>query len=80
MSKVQKESDITCRIGLDDNNVPVSIQWKAENSPDTPFRTSKAMLLSFFDSEFKDTYKIDLGPLIYKWLKWINSCIRRLEV
>lgn len=61
MSKVHKESDITCRIGLDSNNVPVRIQWKADSSPDTPtFRPSKAMLLSFFDSEFKDTYKIDL--------------------
>ena len=61
MSNVNKESDIICRIGLDDNNVPVKIQWKAENSPDTPtFRSSKAMLLSFFDNEFKDTYKIDL--------------------
>jgi gliding motility-associated protein GldC len=60
-NKVVKTSDITCRVGLDTNNVPVKIEWKAQDSPDTPsYKESKAMLLSLFDSEFRDTYKIDL--------------------
>lgn len=60
-NKVVKTSDILCRVGLDENNVPVKIEWKAQDSPDTPvLKESKAMLLSLFDSEFRDTYKIDL--------------------
>lgn len=60
-NKVAKTSDIICRVGLDENNVPVKIEWQAQDSPDTPtFKSSKAMLLSLFDEEFRDTYKIDL--------------------
>ena len=59
--KVEKTSDITCRVGLDKNNVPVRIDWKADDSPDTPeFKECKAMLLSLFDKEFQDTFKVDL--------------------
>ena len=58
---VSKTSDITCRIGLDNKNVPVKIEWKAQDSPDTPaFKEAKAMLLAFFDKDYRDTYKIDL--------------------
>lgn len=60
-NKVVKTSDITCRIGLDDQNVPVKIDWLAQDSPDTPeFKEAKAMLLAFFDKDYRDTYKIDL--------------------
>lgn len=56
-----KTSDITCRVGLDAQNVPVKIEWKAQDSPDTPeFKEAKAMLISFFDKDYRDTYKIDL--------------------
>jgi len=59
--KVVKTSDITCRVGLDEQNVPVKIEWMAQDSPDTPeFKESKAMLVSFFDKDYRDTYKIDL--------------------
>ena len=60
-NKVVRSSDITCKIGLDGKNVPIKIEWKAQDSPDTPdFKESKAMLLAFFDKEHRDTYKIDL--------------------
>ncbi len=60
-NKVERSSDIVCRIGLDKNNVPVKIDWKAQDSPDTPeFKECKAILLSMFDKEFQDTFKIDL--------------------
>lgn len=59
--KVTKMSDITIRVGLDEANVPLDIAWKADDSPDTPeFKSCKAMLLSLFDEEYRDTYKIDL--------------------
>ena len=44
-NQVVKSSDITCRIGLDGKNVPVKIEWKAQDSPDTPeFKEAKAVL------------------------------------
>ncbi len=59
--KVVKVSDIIIRVGLDESNVPLNIEWKADDSPDTPeFKSCKAMLLSLFDEEYRDTYKIDL--------------------
>ena len=60
-NKVVKNSHITIRVGLDANNVPTKIEWQAEDSPDTPeFKPCKAMLLSLFDQDYRDTYKIDL--------------------
>ena len=60
-STITKISDITCRVGLDEKNVPLKIEWRAQDSPDTPaFKEAKAMLLAFFDKDYKDTYKIDL--------------------
>lgn len=60
-AQVVKTSDITLRVGLDENNVPLCIDWQAQDSPDTPdFKSCKAMLLSLFDEEYRDTYKIDL--------------------
>lgn len=59
--KIAKTSDITIRVGLDEANVPMNIAWKADDSPDTPgFKSCKAILLSLFDEEYRDTYKIDL--------------------
>jgi gliding motility-associated protein GldC len=58
---VARTSDITCRIGLDDKDVPVKIEWQAEDSNDASnFKECKAMLLSLFDKDYRDTYKIDL--------------------
>jgi gliding motility-associated protein GldC len=58
---VVKTSNITLTVGLNAENVPVSIKWFAEDSPDTPEpRDCKAMLLSLFDKSHRDTLKIDL--------------------
>ena len=58
---IEKTSDITLRISLDKDNIPAKIEWQAQDSPDTPdFKEAKAMLLSVFDMDYKDTYKIDL--------------------
>ncbi len=60
-TKIVKSTEIVCKVGLDQNNVPTQIEWKAQDSPDTPaFKECKAMLLSLFDKELKDTFKIDL--------------------
>ncbi len=52
--------NIVIRVGLDEDNMPVEMQWQAEGSP---ARATKAMLLSLFDAENKETMKIDLWTL-----------------
>ena len=54
-----KETEITIRVKLDDNNIPEQISWSA---PDGGMKDqlSKAILLSFWDSQKKETLKMDL--------------------
>ncbi len=56
---VKKESAINIKISLGENKVPERITWSApdQNQYD---QAAKAMLLSFFDEQSKDTLKIDL--------------------
>jgi gliding motility-associated protein GldC len=59
--EIVKSSDIAIKIGLDAQSVPTSIAWKAEDDPSAKsFQECKAMLISLFDRETKDTLKIDL--------------------
>ncbi len=56
-----KSSDITIRISLNDKSIPKRIEWKAQDDPNSQeFTESKAVLVSLFDKETKDTLKIDL--------------------
>ncbi len=58
---VKRTSTIEIKVGLDENNVPEQIRWKAEDAGnDTPSTKAKAMLLSVFDEENLETMKIDL--------------------
>ena len=54
-----KETEITIKVKLDDNNIPEQISWSA---PDGGMKDqlSKAILLSFWDSQKKETLKMDL--------------------
>jgi len=54
-----KETEITIKVKLDNNNIPEQISWSA---PDGGMldESSKAMLLSFWDSKKKETLKMDL--------------------
>ena len=56
-----KSSEIKFTVELDEQNVPVKIIWSADDNPDgkRPIEC-KAILLSLFDKEHKDTLKIDL--------------------
>ncbi len=59
--KVHHYSDIILKVGLDDANIPVEIQWQAQDNPNSMSpQICKAFLLSLFDAENKDTLKIDL--------------------
>ncbi|MEM1320460.1 MAG: gliding motility protein GldC [Bacteroidota bacterium] len=62
MSKeVVKSSKISIEIGLDAENVPVKMEWQSDSNPaGAAPRECKAMLLSLFDEESRETFKIDL--------------------
>jgi gliding motility-associated protein GldC len=53
------KSEIKFEIGLDDNKVPESIEWSAEDGG-MKHAAAKAMLLSVWDKKSGDTLKIDL--------------------
>ncbi len=58
---MKKKSKIELTIGLDEKNIPEKIYWKSNDNPEGKERTEcKAMLLSLFDKEHLDTFKIDL--------------------
>lgn len=59
--KVVKTSDIKVTVGLNDANIPVQMHWQAQDGAQGDDASPcKAMLLSLFDANTKDTLKIDL--------------------
>ena len=59
--KIAKSSTINIKVGLDEQKIPVKIDWRAQDGPNgaKPME-AKAFLLSIFDKESKDTLKMDL--------------------
>lgn len=61
MENVAKTSDITIRVSLDENRVPVKIEWRASDMhPEGNFEECKAMAVALFDKAHRDTLRIDL--------------------
>jgi gliding motility-associated protein GldC len=59
--KIKKTSHINIEVGLNEELMPVDIQWQSADSPEGPDKqAAKAFLLSIFDKETKDTLRIDL--------------------
>lgn len=52
------QKEINIKIGLDKQNMPEKIIWDATDN-EKP-QECKAMMLSLFDKDHRDTYKIDL--------------------
>lgn len=55
-----KQSTITIDVTLDDDKVPVQINWKASDSNAEMAQRAKAMMLAFWDSADKSALRIDL--------------------
>lgn len=55
-----KESEINFKIKLDDNQIPETIEWKAEGSEKDKTNLSKAIMLALWDQEENNTLRIDL--------------------
>ena len=56
---IHKKTNISIDVNLDENNIPLEMKW---NSPDggVSEMDTKAVLLSLWDSNKKETLKIDL--------------------
>ena len=57
--QIKKNTDIKIQVGLDENNIPEQMQWSAEDGG-IKDQDTKAMLLSFWDSEQQEALKMDL--------------------
>ncbi len=56
-----KKSDIIITVGLDEANVPAQMHWSAPDAAGgAKNQECKAMLLSLFNGETRETMKIDL--------------------
>ena len=58
--KVVRTSNINVEVGLNAENLPVSMYWKAQDSGDQAPQAAKAMMLALFDKDSLETLKIDL--------------------
>lgn len=60
-TEITKNSDIKVTVGLNDKNIPLKITWEADDNPNgAGAQEVKALLISLFDRDTKDTLKIGL--------------------
>jgi gliding motility-associated protein GldC len=60
-NQVEKSSQILLKVGLNKDQVPVRMDWMAEDNPHNgSWSEIKAMMVSLFDMETRDTMRIDL--------------------
>lgn len=59
-NEVVKSSDITLRVGLNAEQVPVKIEWGASDRNGGVLEECKAIAIGLFDKEHRDTLRIDL--------------------
>ena len=55
-----RSSEINFKVALDENHVPVEIQWKASDSEKKDPGMSKAVMLAVWDEMENNTLRIDL--------------------
>lgn len=55
-----KQSNIRFNIQLDDKNIPEKISWEATDNPHGGIEETKAIAISVWDDEQKNTMRIDL--------------------
>ncbi len=59
-NEIVKSSDITIRVGLNAQNVPVKIEWGASDRNEGQLEECKAMAVALYDKEHRETLRIDL--------------------
>lgn len=76
--EVKSSSEIVITVGLNEDKLPVQLQWQAQSGQ---VGDCKALLLSLFDRETKETLKIDLWTLdmeIIEMDRFMFSTLRAL--
>jgi len=58
--EMQREAEIRFLVSLDEENVPLKIQWDATHSDIEGMKPCNATMISIWDSEKKNTLSIDL--------------------
>jgi gliding motility-associated protein GldC len=59
-NKVKKTSEIKIKVGLNEQNIPVDIKWKASDSEHERFNDCKSINLSIWDPVEKNSLGINL--------------------
>lgn len=54
------KKDINISVELDENNIPTAIDWNASDKQGEDLAQCRAMLLSMWDHDKKDTLRLDL--------------------
>ena len=62
-----KKSNISVEVSLDESNIPEKIRWQADDHPTKDWMESKAVSISIWDPEQKDSLSLDL------WTKDMNT-------
>ena len=55
-----KESEIKFKVSLDNENIPDKIEWDADEKEKRGYSETKSISVSLWDSEQKNTLRIDL--------------------
>ncbi|NOT36126.1 MAG: gliding motility protein GldC [Saprospiraceae bacterium] len=55
-----RSTEVNIKVQLGDDNIPERIHWTATESKDNSSANAKAILVSIFEEETKDTLKLDL--------------------
>ena len=58
--KVLKTSEINFKIHLDEQHIPLKMEWQASDSPNKGLQECKAVLLSIWDGKERTALRIDL--------------------
>ncbi len=57
---MSKKSEINFSINLDENHIPEKIEWSASDSGEDGTKVAKALMMSLWDANEKNTLRIDL--------------------
>ncbi len=57
---IKRTSEVSVQVHLDEQNLPLQMDWDASDSPIKGRKPCKAMLLSMWDGDAKNALRIDL--------------------
>jgi gliding motility-associated protein GldC len=79
-TEIVKTRDITIRVGLNSENMPMKIEWSAQDMhPHGVFEECKAMSVALFDKEQRDTLRIDLWTKELQVMEMDNFMFKLLQ-